>query len=55
MLERERLMSYESVRGIGGTCITGKQDSWKLEIAMDHGLEKRLVGQKVITGHIRLM
>jgi hypothetical protein len=55
MLERKRLMSYESDLETGGTCITRKQDLWKLEIAMDHGLEKKLDGQKVITGRTRLM
>lgn len=48
-------MSYESDLEIGGSCTTGKQGSWKLATAMDHGPEKRLVGQKVITGRIRLM
>lgn len=48
-------MTYASVQEIGGICTTSKQASWKLAIAMDHGLEKRLDGQKVITGHIRSM
>jgi hypothetical protein len=55
MLERKKLMNYESDHEIGGTCIIRKQDSWKLEIAMVHGPEKRLDGRKVITGRIRLM
>jgi hypothetical protein len=55
MSERKRLMSYESDLETGGTCITRKQDLWRLEIAMEHGPEKRLVGRKVITGRTRLM
>jgi len=55
MSERKRLTSYESVQEIGRICTMRKQDLWKLEIVMDHGLEKRLDGRKVITGRIRLM
>jgi hypothetical protein len=55
MLERKRLMSYESGLGTGGICSTRTQDLWKLEIAMDHGLEKRLDGRKVIIGRTHLM
>jgi len=55
MPEPKRLTSYESDLEIGETFTMRKQDSWKLEIVMDHGLEKRLDGRKVITGRIRWM
>jgi len=48
-------MSYESDLEIGETCTMRKLDLWKPATAMDHGPEKRLDGQKVITGRIRLM
>lgn len=55
MSEPKKLMNYESDLEFGGTCTIRRQDSWKLEIAMEHGLVKRLDGRKVITGRTRLM